>query len=62
MRCSLNALLDVRSENEHIEFKEAKNNFHFEIPEKTVAGIYERIHLKVLWQEIPHTDGRYWMR
>ena len=26
----LNALLDVRSENEHIEFKEAKNNFHFE--------------------------------
>jgi hypothetical protein len=23
----LNALLEVRSENEHIEFKEAKNNF-----------------------------------
>lgn len=23
----LNALHDVRSENEHIEFKEAKNNF-----------------------------------
>jgi hypothetical protein len=23
----LNVLLDVRSENEHIEFKEAKNNF-----------------------------------
>ena len=90
----LNALLDVRSENEHIEFKEAKNNFHFEklvdycvalanegggrivlgvtdkpprrvvgtaafeMPEKTVAGIHERIHLKVLWQEIPHADGR----
>ncbi|MGA7950862.1 MAG: RNA-binding domain-containing protein [Thiobacillaceae bacterium] len=90
----LNALLDVRSENEHIEFKEAKNNFHFEklvdycvalanegggrivlgvtdkpprrvvgtsafdLPEKTVAGIHERIHLKVLWQEIPHAGGR----
>jgi hypothetical protein len=23
----LNVLLDVRSENKHIEFKEAKNNF-----------------------------------
>lgn len=90
----LNALLDVRSENEHIEFKEAKNNFHFEklvdycvalanegggrmvfgvtdkpprrvvgtaafeTPEKTVAGIHERIHLKVLWREIQHPDGR----
>ena len=30
----------------------------FEMPEKTVAGIHERIHLKVLWQEIPHPDGR----
>ncbi len=90
----LNALLDVRSENEHIEFKEAKNSFHFEklvdycvalanegggrmvlgvtdkrprkvvgtlafeLPEKTVAGIHERIHLKILWQEIAHADGR----
>lgn len=90
----LNALLQVRSESEHIEFKEAKNNFHFEklvdycvalanegggriilgvtdkpprkvvgttafeVPEKTVAGIFERIHLKVVWQEIEHTDGR----
>lgn len=90
----LTALLDVRSENEHIEFKEAKNNFHFEklvdycvalanegggrivlgvtdkrprkvvgtsafeLPEKTVAGIHERIHLKILWQELAHTDGR----
>ncbi len=90
----LNALLDVRSENEHIEFKEAKNNFHFEklvnycvalanegggrivlgvtdkpprrvvgtaafeLPEKTVAGIFERIQIKVLWQEIHHADGR----
>lgn len=90
----LNVLLDLRSENEHVEFKEAKNNFHFEklvdycvalanegggrmvlgvtdkpprrvvgtsafeTPEKTVAGIYERIHLKVLWHEIEHADGR----
>ena len=90
----LNALLYLRSENEHVEFKEAKSNFHFgklvdycvalaneggghmvlgvtdkpprrvvgtaafEVPEKTVAGIYERIHLKVLYQEIQHTDGR----
>lgn len=90
----LNTLLAVRSENEHIEFKEAKTNFHFEklvdycvalanegggyivlgvtdkpprkvvgtqafeMPEKTVAGIYERIYLKVLWQEIRHADGR----
>jgi ATP-dependent DNA helicase RecG len=90
----LNTLLDVRSENEHIEFKEAKNNFHFEklvdycvalanegggrivlgvsdqrprkvvgtlafeLPEKAVAGIHERIHLKILWQEIAHADGR----
>ena len=90
----LNVLLDLRSENEHVEFKEAKNNFHFEklvdycvalanegggrmvlgvtdkpprrvvgtsafeTPEKTVAGIYERIHLKVLWHEIRHAEGR----
>ena len=26
----LNALLSIRSEGEHVEFKEAKNNFHFE--------------------------------
>ncbi|MFH0907386.1 MAG: ATP-binding protein [bacterium] len=90
----LNALLTARSEGEHVEFKEAKNNFHFEklvdycvalanegggkmilgvtdrlprkvvgtqafdIPEKTVAGIHERIQLKVIWHEIAHPDGR----
>ena len=27
---ALNALLAARSEGEHVEFKEAKNNFHFE--------------------------------
>ena len=30
----------------------------FDVPERTVAGIHERIHLKVVWQEIPHPDGR----
>lgn len=90
----LNALLLVRSENEHIEFKEAKSNFHFDklvdycvalanegggrivlgvtdkpprrvvgtrafdTPERTVAGIHERIHLRVLWHEVQHTGGR----
>lgn len=90
----LNDLLNVRSENEHIEFKEAKRRFDFEelvnycvalanegggrmvlgvtdkpprkvvgtsafeTPERTVAGIHERIQLKVVWQEIQHTDGR----
>lgn len=90
----LNALLATRSEGEHVEFKEAKNNFHFEklvaycvalanegggkmilgvtdkaprkvvgtqafdVPEKTVAGIHERIQLKVIWQEVAHPDGR----
>lgn len=90
----LNALLDLRSGNEHIEFKEAKNRFDFEelvsycvalanegggcivlgvsdkpprrvvgtrafdLPERTVAGIYERIRVKVQWHEIAHPDGR----
>lgn len=26
----IDALLNVRSEDEHLEFKEATNNFHFE--------------------------------
>ncbi len=90
----LEVLLQVRSENEHVEFKEAKNNFHFEklvdycvalanerggrivlgvtdrmprrvvgtqafeIPEKTCGGIFERIHLKVTFEEIAHPHGR----
>jgi ATP-dependent DNA helicase RecG len=90
----IDALLPIRSEGEHVEFKEAKNSFHFEklvdycvalanegggriilgvtdkpprkvvgtqafdVPEKTVAGIYERLHIKVSWQEIAHPDGR----
>jgi len=90
----IDALLIVRSEDEHLEFKEAANNFHFEelvdycvalanegggrmllgitdkmprrvvgtkaleVPEHTVAGIYERLHLKVTFDEVPHPSGR----
>ncbi|MFA7494974.1 MAG: ATP-binding protein [Acidithiobacillus sp.] len=90
----LMTLLGVRSEGEHIEFKEAKRRFDFEelvnycvalanegggrivlgvtdklprkvvgtaafdVPERTVAGIHERLDFKVLWQEIQHSDGR----
>jgi ATP-dependent DNA helicase RecG len=90
----LQRLMDARSENEHLEFKEAKNRFDFEklvgycvalanegggkmilgvsdqpprkvvgtsafdVPERTVAGIYERLHLKITFHEILHPDGR----
>ncbi len=90
----LEALLYIRSEDEHIEFKEAKTNFHFEKlvdycvalanerggkivlgvsdkpprvvvgslafdkPERTVAGIFERIRIKVKCEEIQHSNGR----
>lgn len=90
----IDALLTVRSEDEHLEFKEATNNFHFEelvdycvalanegggrlllgitdklprrvvgtkafeVPERTVAGIYERLHLKVTFDELAHPAGR----
>ncbi|MBI3551068.1 MAG: ATP-binding protein [Elusimicrobia bacterium] len=30
----------------------------FDVPERTVGGIYERIHLKVAWHEIAHAEGR----
>jgi ATP-dependent DNA helicase RecG len=30
----------------------------FDVPERTVAGIYERIQIKVGWEEIAHPDGR----
>lgn len=82
------------SEDEHLEFKEAKNRFDFEklvgycvalaneggghmvlgvsdkpprkvvgtaafdIPERTVGGIYERLHFRVTWTELNHADGR----
>lgn len=90
----LQALLDLRSEGEHVEFKEAKTNFHFDklvdycvalanegggcivlgvtdkpprrvvgttafdIPERTVGGLHERLAVKVRWHEIAHADGR----
>lgn len=90
----IDALLAVRSEDEHLEFKEAKNNFHFEVlvdycvalsnegggimmlgitdalprrvvgtaafdvPERTVAGVHERLQLKVTFEEVAHPAGR----
>lgn len=90
----LDALLTIRSENEHIEFKEAKKSFEFEklvaycvalanegggrivlgvtdklprkvvgtkafdIPPRIVAGIHERISLKIGWEEVAHPQGR----
>ncbi|MDO8540087.1 MAG: ATP-binding protein [Opitutaceae bacterium] len=90
----LNTLLAARSENEHVEFKEAKNRFDFEklvaycvalanegggkmvlgvtdapprrvvgtqafdVPERTVEGIHERLHMKVTWSDVAHPDGR----
>jgi len=30
----------------------------FTVPERTVAGIHERIRLKVGWEEVQHSDGR----
>lgn len=90
----IDALLSVRSEDEHLEFKEAENNYDFEglvgycvalanegggrmilgvtdkaprrvvgtkafdVPERTVAGIYERLQLKVTFEEVAHPEGR----
>lgn len=89
----LNAWLQGK-ENEHLEFKEAKNNFHFdkavkycaalanerggrlilgvtdkkprkvvgtkafEDPERTKAGIIERLRLRIEVEELAHPDGR----
>lgn len=82
------------SEDEHLEFKEAKNDYDFEklvgycvalanegggymvlgvsdkrprkvvgtksfdVPARTVAGIYERLHFRVTATELAHPDGR----
>src|ERR1039458_9338008 len=90
----LEVLLNARSEDEHLEFKEAKGKYEFEtlvdycvalanegggrfvlgvtntpprkvvgtkafdIPERTVGSIYERIHLKIVWNEAIHPNGR----
>ncbi|MCW5574786.1 MAG: putative DNA binding domain-containing protein [Burkholderiales bacterium] len=90
----IEALLIVRSEDEHLEFKVAQSRYDFEellhycvalanegggrmvlgitdkpprrvvgtrafdVPERTVAGIHERIRLKVSFDEVLHPDGR----
>lgn len=82
------------SEDEHLEFKEAKNDYDFEklvgycvalaneggghmvlgvsdkrprrvvgtkafdVPARTVAGIYDRLHFRVTTTELDHPDGR----
>ena len=90
----INALLPVRSEDEHLEFKAAENRYEFEelveycvalanegggriilgvtnklprqvvgtkafdVPERTVAGIHDRLQLKVIFDEVLHPGGR----
>ena len=90
----LDALLALPEENEHVEFKGAKNNFHFdklvdycvalanegggrmvlgvsdrpprrvvgtsafELPARTCGGLYERLQIKVVCEEVKHADGR----
>ena len=90
----IDSLLTIRSENEHLEFKEANNRFDFEeliyycvalanegggrmilgvvdkvprrvvgtkafeVPERTVAGLHERLQLKVTFDEVAHPQGR----
>lgn len=90
----IDAILCVRSEDEHLEFKaaERRGDFDelvdycvalanecggrivlgvtnkpprrvvgtkaFDTPERTVTGIYERIGLKVAFEEVPHPSGR----
>lgn len=87
-------LLAARSEDEHLEFKEAANRYDFEklvdyctalanegggrivlgvtdkqprrvvgtgafeVPQRTVAGIYERVGLKVICEAVQHPEGR----
>lgn len=90
----IDALLSVRSEDEHLEFKAAESRYDFEelvdycvalanqgggrmvlgvtdkvprrvvgtkafdVPERTVAGIHDRLHLKVTCDEVAHPGGR----
>ena len=87
-------LLSIRSENEHLEFKEAGNRFDFELlvkycvamanekggrvilgvtdkiprrvvgtqafdtPERTVSGLFDRLQLKITFDEVAHPNGR----
>ena len=93
----IDALLSVRSEDEHLEFKAAENRYDFEelvgycvalanegggrmilgvtdkpprrvvgtkafdVPERTVAGIHDRLQLKVTFEEVAHPGGRVLM-
>jgi len=90
----IDALLVLRSENEHLEFKAASRDYSFDtlvdycvalanegggrillgitdraprrvvgtkafsVPERTVSGIHERIHIKCICDEVIHPDGR----
>ena len=90
----IDALLSVRSEDEHLEFKAAENRYDFgelvgycvalanegggrmilgvtdkpprrvvgtkafDVPERTVAGIHDRLQLKVTFEEVAHPGGR----
>ena len=90
----VDALLTVRSEDEHLEFKTAENRYDFEelvdycvalanegggrmilgvtdkvsrrvigtkafeVPERTVAGVFDRLQLKVTFNEVAHPGGR----
>ena len=90
----LEALMQLSSENEHVEFKRAANHYEFEnlvdycvalanegggkmilgvtdkcprrvvgtgafeTPVRTVAGLHERLHIKVRCEEIEHPNGR----
>ena len=90
----IDALLQLRSEHERLEFKAATNRYDFEalvdycvalanegggrmvlgitdqaprrvvgtqafaVPERTVAGLFDRLHLKVSWEEVAHPHGR----
>lgn len=90
----IDALLSVRSETEHLEFKVAENRYDFEelvdycaalanegggriilgvtdrvprrvvgskafdVPERTVAGLHERLGLKITFDEVQHPGGR----
>lgn len=90
----IDALLSIRSEDEHLEFKAAENRWDFEelveycvalanegggrmilgvsdrvprrvvgtkafdVPERTIAGIHDRLQLKVSFDEVEHPGGR----
>ena len=90
----IDSLLAIRAEDEHLEFKAARNHYDFEelvdycvalanegggriilgvtdrpprqvvgtsafsTPERTVAGLHERLQLKIAFDEVAHPGGR----